>query len=552
MNRQRSRWLATALVGVGVMTVPLVGNAASPQSAGGGGEIIDGGTFVGGPPEHIDPALNTTLDGYQVINALYDGLTDLDLSDPENPQIVPLLAESFESNEDATVWTFTIKEGMAVLQRRADPAEHVPALVGARRRPRRRLQLPAQLHRRWCRDASPVRRTPSPGVVADDEAMTLTVTMDAPYANFAAVAGFQTFFPMPEEAVEAGDQYENELMIGNGPYMLESPRSDEEIVLVRNESWAGDFNGETWPDRADRIVFRIFADPDTSYNALEAGETDIADIPPARAAEAQSNWGTTVDVEVNGSYHYQINHRRPRIGGAGEPRLLRQAISMAIDREAINESVYNGLRTIATGITPSGHPRLRREPLRLLRLRPGGGPGGVRRVAGGRQRAGDDPDPVQRRRRSRAGRGDHRRQPGGDRDRGRGRPADLGDLLLRDRRRRLRVLPFRLDHGLPDVRQLHVRPVPHRRPGRQQLRRTAIPEFDALVDEAKATTDPDAAAALFQRGRGAPAQRGGRRRSRSTGTSATYAFNPETLEGFRHGVRLPHPCGADHRHEVTP
>ena len=59
MNRQRSRWLAIALVGIGVSAVPVVGSAESPQSAGGGGEIIDGGTFSVGPPEHIDPALNT-------------------------------------------------------------------------------------------------------------------------------------------------------------------------------------------------------------------------------------------------------------------------------------------------------------------------------------------------------------------------------------------------------------------------------------------------------------------------------------------------------------
>ena len=151
MNKQRSRWLATALVGIGVLTVPLVGNAASPESAGGGGEIIDGGTFVG-RSDGIDPALNSTLDAYQVINALYDGLTDIDASDPENTQIVPLLAESFESNEDATVWTFTIKEGLQF----ADGEAILPstfALVGARRRPRRRLQLPAQLHRRRRRAA---------------------------------------------------------------------------------------------------------------------------------------------------------------------------------------------------------------------------------------------------------------------------------------------------------------------------------------------------------------------------------------------------------------
>ena len=336
------------------MTVPLVGNAASPQSAGGGGEIIDGGTFVGGPPEHIDPALNSTVDAYQVINALYDGLTETDMSDPENSQIVPLLAESFEPNEDATVWTFTIKEG----QQFSDGEPILPSTF------QRSWERVADLGgdysyllnfieggaERLAGDADTIS-----GVVADDEAMTLTVTLSAPYANFPAVAGFQTFFPMPEAAVEAGDAYENELMIGNGPYMMESARSDEEIVLVRNDNWAGDFNGETWPDRAERIVFRVITDPDTSYNALEAGEVDLANIPPARSQEARSNWGTTTDISVLGSYHFIINQSDPRVGG-DENLLLRQAISMAIDRAAINESVYNGLRSLSTGVTPPGIP----------------------------------------------------------------------------------------------------------------------------------------------------------------------------------------------------
>ena len=40
------------------------------------------------------------------------------------------------------------------------------------------------------------------GVEADDEAMTLTVTLSAPYANFPYVAGFQIFMPMPEAVDE--------------------------------------------------------------------------------------------------------------------------------------------------------------------------------------------------------------------------------------------------------------------------------------------------------------------------------------------------------------
>jgi len=332
-------------------------SGADDGEGAGGGEFIDYGTFVGDPPEHIDPALNSTLDAYQVINAMYDGLTDIDASDPDNPEIVPHVAESYEANEDATVWTFTIREGVTFSN-----GEEI---------------LPSTFKRSWERAAamggdysylmtfieggqealdSP--GTELTGVVADDEAMTLEVTLAEPYSNFDAVAGFQLFFPMPEEAGDAANpvaDYENGVMVGNGPYMLETARTDEEIVLVKNEEWGGDFDGETWDGRLDRIVFRVQADPDTAYNAFEAGEADNANIPPARVEQARADHGTTLDVNILGSYHFVINDRDPRIGGEQNLK-LRQAISAAIDREQINQAVYNGSRTVSTGIVPPGIP----------------------------------------------------------------------------------------------------------------------------------------------------------------------------------------------------
>ncbi len=82
-----------------------------------GGDFVDLGTFVGDPPEHIDPALNVTLDAYQVVNPLYDGLTEIDTSDPDNPVIVPDVAESYEANEDAIGVDVHHPGGRAVLHR---------------------------------------------------------------------------------------------------------------------------------------------------------------------------------------------------------------------------------------------------------------------------------------------------------------------------------------------------------------------------------------------------------------------------------------------------
>lgn len=329
-------------------------DATQPSEGAAGGELIDGGTFVGDPPEHIDPALNSTLDAYQVINAIYDGLTDIDSSDPADPQIVPHVAESFEPNDDASVWTFTIREGMAF----SDGEEILPSTFVSSWE--RAADLAGDYSyllsfidggaERLAGEADTLS-----GVEADDDAMTLTVTLDAPYSNFDAVAGFQLFMPVPSAAVDAGADWENGVMIGNGPYAMEAARTDEEIVLVKNDSWTGDFNGETWDDRLDTITFRVTADPDTSYNSFEAGETDNANIPPARVADAQEAHGTTLDVDILGSYHFVINDRKPEIGGDANLK-LRQAISAAIDREEINDAVYNGSRNTSTGIVPPGIP----------------------------------------------------------------------------------------------------------------------------------------------------------------------------------------------------
>jgi ABC-type oligopeptide transport system substrate-binding subunit len=322
-----------------------------------GGEFIDLGTIVGDPLEHIDPALNTTLDAFQIITALYDGLTDISLASGE-PEIVPDVAESYESSEDAVTWTFQIREGVTFSN-----GEEV---------------LPSSFANAWERASDPEfagdysylfnfidggaeklagEADTLAGVEADDEAMTLTVTLDEPYANFDAVAGFQLFMPMPTEATEAEDftAWENGIMIGNGPYMMESARTSTEIILVKNEDWAGNAEGETFDDRLDRIEFRVSADPETAYNAFEAGEGHNANIPPALVEQAEADYATTLESLYLGSYHWVFNDRNPLVGGENN-LALRQAISLSIDREDINASVYNGSRTTSTGITPEGIP----------------------------------------------------------------------------------------------------------------------------------------------------------------------------------------------------
>jgi oligopeptide transport system substrate-binding protein len=339
------------------------GGATEGQAEGvQGGELVDLSAFGGGAEEHIDPALSTTVNASQVGESLYDGLTQVDYSDIDNPVVRGQVAESWESNEDASEWTFTIRDDLffsdetqvlpssfkRAFERASDPdfAGDYSYLFSFFEGGQEKLDGAAD-------EIS--------GVVADDDNMTLTLTLSAPYANFDAVIGFKLFAPMPEAVEDLADQneWENGLMIGNGPFMLDAPRNDQEIVVVPNPQWDGTKYDEEFglPEQPflDRITYRISADEDTAYNAFEAGEGQVTQFSSGRYQEAIDNYATTIDEPVLGVYYFQINDRDPRIGGP-DNKLLRQAISQAIDREEINQAVYEGSRTTATGITPEGIP----------------------------------------------------------------------------------------------------------------------------------------------------------------------------------------------------
>lgn len=322
-----------------------------------GGEFVDLGTIVGDPLEHIDPALNTTLDGFQITNALYDGLTEIDYSDPDNPELKGLVAESWEASDDATEFVFTIKDGLEFSN--GEPV------------------LPSSFVTAWERasdkdfagDYSYLfnfleggaaklagEADTISGLTADDDAMTLTTKLAAPYANWPTVAGFQLFYPMPAAVTELTDQneWQNGLMIGNGPYKLEAPRTDQETVLVKNDTWAGDVNGTTWPDRLDKITLRTQADPDTAYNAFEAGEGDNATVPAGRWGEAKENHPNAI-FQALGTRFFEVNWEDDLVGGPDNVK-LREAIMLAINREEISNAIYDGTNPVATSLVPPGIP----------------------------------------------------------------------------------------------------------------------------------------------------------------------------------------------------
>ena len=343
----------------GLLALSLLTAACSGDGDGDGddgaerAELVDVATFAAGPPANLDPALNGDTDTYSVVNQLYDGLTDIDSSDPDDPEVVPLVAESFES-PDGRVWTFTIREGIEFSDGEAvQPSSFVRGWERAAA-----LGGPYAYLFELIEGGTAKVKGEAPtisGVVADDAARTLTVTLAQPLADFPIVVGFQVFSPMPSAVDELPDQsqWDRGPMIGNGAFKLDEARTDSEVVLERNERWAGNFRGI---DEAslDRITFRVSQDRDAAFRAFEAEEAQVGPLPRGDAAAAEQ-YGDTLGTSLLSSYHLQIGWNDPVLGGPDNVE-LRRAISLAIDRDEVNEAAYSGTQAVATGIAPPGIP----------------------------------------------------------------------------------------------------------------------------------------------------------------------------------------------------
>jgi len=165
------------------------------------------------------------------------------------------------------------------------------------------------------------------------------------------------FGPLPEKEVsKLSDQadWNKGIMIGNGPFKMDQPASESEVVLSRNDSWSGNVLGDK-KAKLDKLTFKISKDQDTAYTDFQAGNLMSATIPSGQFGDAQAKYGNTVKSPTLGSYHFDFGFTDPQLGGEKNLK-LRQAISLAIDREEINAKVYEGTRNMPTGIVMPGIP----------------------------------------------------------------------------------------------------------------------------------------------------------------------------------------------------
>jgi peptide/nickel transport system substrate-binding protein len=286
--------------------------------------------------ESLNPHVIWSVQAYEVMNLNYNYLMSWD----DELNVIPGLAESWEVDEEGTLWTFTLHEGVTWQDGEPCTAEDVKFTF------------------EYIRDNEM-------GYFYDKvkEFEEITVIDDLTFTikTIGQIAWMpQIMVPITPEHIwseiepeDAGGDYPNDNPIGTGPFQVVEHRKGEFTRMVANPNY---FRGA--PD-LDEVIIIIYANTDLMVEALKQGELDvIADVPTAQfkaLEEANVENITVLNADSPSLSELAFNvWQDPE--SLGNPLLLdrnvRIAIEYALDRQEMIDVASMGYGEVGSTLIP--------------------------------------------------------------------------------------------------------------------------------------------------------------------------------------------------------
>ena len=306
-------------------------------------------------PSAMDPHFHNLTPNNSLLRHIFERLTDQD----ENQAVTPGLATSWRTIDDTT-WEFKLRGGVKFSDGsefsandviysfcRAPRVESSPSSFAIYSRAVTDMTAPDPL--------TLIVKTAGPYPLIPSEAATIAVL--SAKANGAGAVTFDRqeckgvgVYPKTE-AFNAG-----QAAIGTGPYKLARFTKGDRIVLERNESYWGE--KPAW----QRVTFRPITSAGPRVAALLAGDVDLIENVPIQDLERiKANAGYKVVQGLSARVIYlhfdYVDDAPPGVDAGGKnpfrDKRVREAISKAIDRDAIVARIMGGVAVAAGELLPS-------------------------------------------------------------------------------------------------------------------------------------------------------------------------------------------------------
>lgn len=300
---------------------------------------------LGADPKTIDPGLNEAVDGGNVINACFEGLTRLD----KDSKVKPGVAEKWDVSTDGLTYTFHLRDakwsdGQPVKagdfeyawKRVADPAtastyaNYVTDYIkGAE----------AFYNKKGSKDDVAVK-------AVDDK--TLEVTLNQPTPYFLQLCAFHVYMPVRQDIVEKNPEgwaTDPATYIGNGPFKLDKYTHQDSLELSKNENY---WNAKEI--KLTHMTFVMVEEPSAALTSFEKGDIEFIDNVPASDAPRLKDEGKLQISPQFGTYYVMFNNKKAPFNN---PK-VRKALALAIDQQVIVDNLTKCGEKPATGFVGYG------------------------------------------------------------------------------------------------------------------------------------------------------------------------------------------------------
>ncbi len=291
----------------------------------------------------IDPQVNYTAQFWQMFSMAYDGLLAFrKVPGSGGNEIVGDLADAVPTPTDGGLtWVFRLRPGL----RFSDGAPVRPADVAASFRRLFRLSSPtADSFYGAIAGAEACLRAPAActleGVMADDEAGTVTIRLSRPDPEFAMKLALPHASVLPGTAADADAG--TVPLPGTGPYRIDRYDPGDSLRLVRNphfREWSADAQPDGFPDAID---YDFGLEDEAEVTAIQNNQADWTfDAPPAdRLAELGARYADQVHLSpAYAMWFLPLNTRLPPFDDVR----VRRALNLAVDRRALVK-LFGGAR----------------------------------------------------------------------------------------------------------------------------------------------------------------------------------------------------------------
>ncbi len=251
----------------------------------------------------------------------------------------PGLATEWEVNEDATEYRFKLRDDVTFHDGTPFNAEAVKFTFD-------RIVNPETQAQSAFSAIGPYKETE---IVNDHEIIVRFNSGYAPFLDSLSGANLVPVSPTAQQRVGNEDWGITEF-VGTGPFKFESMVLNQEIVLVRNPdyNWGPEWMGQTGPANVEKLTYKFVEEPATRTAALETGEIDFMDQTPEidfPSLAANPDLVTVQLPQPGSGWALMFNHQK--FPTSELP--VRRAMQLAMDRQGMIDTVYNGFGTPACG-----------------------------------------------------------------------------------------------------------------------------------------------------------------------------------------------------------